>query len=260
MAVPTLLPGKIPKDSSSEVKELRISNTEAGFMIGAAILFDSGQMAGAVLTAVPFIGIAINLIVTPMISVAAFMLFGIWFALKKVNYFGGQKSALKLISVFSALVIDFIPFLNALPMITGSVIIIIYATRIEDTVGNLKKLQKRLRARKFWTAVTNNAVVNTVTLGMAGSLLEKQYEKGSNRMAAQVAYGRSRVTKEEQKKGMESLGEQMGDIEIETPGSSLLKSSYGQAAYKRKEAAELLRRKQDEINRRKQSEEEAIDT
>ena len=128
---------------------LRIGNFSAALWLGLAVIFDGVQFLVSFFHVIPYAGNAIAFVVTTFISLAAWILFSICFALfHRVNYFSGKKAALKLLAVFGSVVIEIIPLLNALPAITSGVLLIIVATRIEDTVGDEKSLTKVKDARE----------------------------------------------------------------------------------------------------------------
>ncbi|HYD93029.1 MAG TPA: hypothetical protein VEB18_01055 [Candidatus Paceibacterota bacterium] len=266
MAAPVLAPGARLEDPGRDDadSQLRISNIEGGTMIGVAFLFDAFQLVFGLLVFIPIIGLIPSIIFPLLMSIISFCTFGVWFATKRVNYFTGKQAAMKLLAIFAALVIDLVPFLNSLPAITAGVVLMIVATRIEDTVGKRKLLEKRLRARKFWSNVANSRLVGGLTGGLAGRMLGRAYERGSNRMAAQVAYGRKKVSKEEAKGGVGSLRGQMQAIAAEAPRATIdspatrgtfdshVEDLHRRYATARQNLAELRRRRREQELERRQ--------
>lgn len=216
MPAPVLAPGARLTEGggSSGGQRLRISDHEAAAMLACAFFYDAGQFFTEPLIVVPY-----------FFSLLAFCMFGVWFAIRGINYFTGKQAAMKLIAIFGTLVIDIIPFINGLPEITAGVFMMIAATRIEDTVGKKRALERRLRSRQFWQGVTENRFVNAATGGMAEQIRAGQEEKARNRMAAQYAYGRKQVTREEAKDGISAAYGQMQQIESEAPDALIDKPS-----------------------------------
>jgi len=126
----------------------RIGNVNAGLMVGAALLFDLLQFVFSFFHIIPVVGNAVALIVAWYIAAFALVVFGVWFALCGVNYFTGKRSAQKLLTAFSAVIIELVPFVNALPAITGGVIAMIIATRIEDFEGKNPSFETMSPGRK----------------------------------------------------------------------------------------------------------------
>jgi|GEM_PF-1519150 len=220
MAAPALHPQALQEGARAKPqKDLRVSDLEGAAMIGVACMFDATQGFITLIMLTPLLGL-VFIPIPMLLTIGAFTTFGIWFGLKGVNYVGGRDAANKLLIVFAALVIDLIPYINALPAITGSVVLILMATRIEDTVGNKKLLDRRLRARNFWTGIASSGPVKTLTGGLADTMLAKEYGKGTQKMAAQVAYGRKEVTKEEAAGGIGSVQTQMRDIVRAAPNQN----------------------------------------
>jgi len=95
-----------------------------GFMLGAAAILDLIQI---ILTLFVF--------TAPLAELSTFIampLFGIWFLILGVSYFGGKRATAKVVSALGSAVVELIPFLDAVPGITLGVYGVIRASRKED--------------------------------------------------------------------------------------------------------------------------------
>jgi hypothetical protein len=102
----------------------KISNVNAFFIIAVAVICDCLQF---LLT----LGV-ISSIFNVLITIIAWVIFGVWFFILGINYFKGKKALSKVVSVFGSLVIELIPILDALPTLTLGVIGIIVSSRKEE--------------------------------------------------------------------------------------------------------------------------------
>lgn len=125
----------------------RIGNITAGLMIGLALIVDSLQFFLSLFAAVEAIGWGVVALAW-FVSFLAFIIFGFWFFICRVNYFTGKKAALRLIAVFSTFVLEIMPIIQALPATTAGVIAVIVTSRIEDLAGKGAHLENLSPARK----------------------------------------------------------------------------------------------------------------
>jgi len=124
----------------------RISILTAFCMVALALALDAAQDFAIFLNALPVIGTAIDVVFSWFIAALAAIIFGVWFALLRVNYFTGKKAATKMLIMFSSVVVELIPFLDALPAITFGVVALIIQTRIEDSETLSSVLPGEIRA------------------------------------------------------------------------------------------------------------------
>jgi hypothetical protein len=120
-------------ENAEASKTQRISVLTAVFMVAVAIGLDAAQDLALFLNALPVIGTAMDIVVSWFIGALAAIVFGVWFALLRVSYFTGKKAATKMLIMFSSVVVELIPFVDALPAITFGVVALIIQTRIEDS-------------------------------------------------------------------------------------------------------------------------------
>ncbi len=102
----------------------KISNVEAGFMIAVALILDGIQFLFTLFVITSFFSI--------LVTVLAICIFGVWFAIHRVNYFSGRKTGAKILSVFGSMFVELVPLIDGLPAITAGVIGIIVSTRLEE--------------------------------------------------------------------------------------------------------------------------------
>ncbi len=114
----------------------RISILNAVSMIGFALFCDGIQGFAVFLNGVPAIGTIIDVAFSWIISIFATVVFGVWFAICGV--YGGQNASKKMLIMFSTVVVELVPIIDALPAITFGVVALIIQTRIED--GGLSNL------------------------------------------------------------------------------------------------------------------------
>jgi hypothetical protein len=113
----------------------RISNVMAILLIGTAALIDGAQF---IVSFIPVIDIVLDW----FLAVIAGGIFGMWFALLGVNYFGGRNALAKIGTVVAAVGIELVPVLDALPAITAGVVTLILLTWSEDRAANEQLPQK----------------------------------------------------------------------------------------------------------------------
>jgi hypothetical protein len=108
------------------VKDPKIKTPTAVAMLVVALTMD---LAGVFIELIPLIGLAFAVLI-PLIALP---LFGIWFTLLNVEFLGGKKASIKVLSWLGGTVVEMIPLINLLvPGITMAVFGVIYATRLED--------------------------------------------------------------------------------------------------------------------------------
>lgn len=156
----------------SQPKKQRISVVTAICMVALAVIFDGIQDILLFINVLPVIGQVIDVVFSWFISFLAAVSFGVWFALLRVNYFSGRKSGQKLLVMFSSIIVELIPYIDALPAITFGVVSLIIITRIEDA------------------GMTGAGILQTVagTAQVAGAV----GLRGSNRATRGVAAARER--------------------------------------------------------------------
>ena len=129
-------------------KKVRIGNIGAISVVVFAALFDFIQFLCTLLVATillaPF-GIVFSLMAAIVAYVGLFFIFK--FAFKGVKVFGGKSGYIKILAAFGALVVELIPFIQALPGITMFALTIVIAVRIEDTLGDAKSLERLVGRR-----------------------------------------------------------------------------------------------------------------
>lgn len=129
-------------------EKTRIGNITAGLMIGVALIFDAVQFFLSMLATIDAIGWGIVALAW-FVSYLAFIIFGLWFFVCRINYFTGKQAALRLLSVFSAIVLEMMPLVMNLPAVTAGVVAVIVTSRIEDLAGKGTSLQNLSSARKI---------------------------------------------------------------------------------------------------------------
>jgi hypothetical protein len=103
----------------------KISSVQAFFMLATAFIVDATQFLVLFL---PGVGEVIEF----FLGATSVILFGVWFALNGVSYFGGKKAGTKTMSALAGAVVELVPILDALPGTTLAIAGIIYSTRAED--------------------------------------------------------------------------------------------------------------------------------
>jgi|GEM_PF-3605524 hypothetical protein len=107
-------------------KKQRVSVAEMGLMIAVAIVFDLIDLAIDLLS----LG-TVGAIISPFLTVFAYLIFGFWFLYKGIPI-GTPKN---FIAFNGSLLIELIPYLGDLPVLTGAVVRILIMVRLEDTTG-----------------------------------------------------------------------------------------------------------------------------
>ena len=131
-----------------EDPKVRIKNHDIPLFLAAGLFFDGLQVVMVPIYALPFLGVPLGMLLPLLVTATAFILFSLWFALKRVNYFTGKKAAEKVLILFTTLGVELLPFVTALPAITGGVALMIFASRVEDTVGKKRKLEGMVRRKE----------------------------------------------------------------------------------------------------------------
>jgi hypothetical protein len=92
-----------------------------------------------------------NIVANFILAVLALCIFGIWFALLDINYFSGKKVVAKILTLFSTSIIELMPILDALPMVTVGVTGIILISRVEDLEKSkeVEPAQSQVRTRRI---------------------------------------------------------------------------------------------------------------
>lgn len=116
-------------------KKPRVGNFNAGLLIGFAVLCDLTQFVLSFLHVIPYVGNAIAFVLVLYVTIVAYLVLGIWFAICGVNYFTGNKAALKVLTLLASIGIELIPIVDSLPAITAGVITMVIVSRIEDAAG-----------------------------------------------------------------------------------------------------------------------------
>jgi hypothetical protein len=111
----------------------RIGFVTAFFLIATAAVFD-----GLSFLLTPLIGVG------TIVTVFAYILFFVWFALLGVQFMSGKKALQKLGTMGGTAIIDALPVIGGLaPAITVGVVIIIVITYIEDKENAAKLAAKK---------------------------------------------------------------------------------------------------------------------
>lgn len=117
-------------------------------MVGAAILFDTIQIATKGLHAIPGLGSVIALFSGWIVSVLAWLVFYLWFRLSGVGLL--DKGVRKLLLFLAGFIIELIPIINAVPAWTFTVASTVATVKMEDAHYNKEqkeKLEKLARSR-----------------------------------------------------------------------------------------------------------------
>lgn len=133
-----------------EQTKARIGNLGAIGLISLALLFDGAQAVFGLVSFIPVIGLPIGLAIGFVIDVCAyaFLLIFIKVFFTRVKVIGGRNAALKLIALFSSIVIEILPLISIIPAITAWVLTLFIATRIEDTFGGEKEIKRFAKVRE----------------------------------------------------------------------------------------------------------------
>ena len=109
----------------------RINSVTAIFMIVVALLYDAVQ---AFLDFI-LIGLAVNWI----LDIWAWLTFFIWFKLKGVSFANPKRA----ISLNGGFILELIPAVNALPIWTAAVIILVITVKTEDKLTSISPLASK---------------------------------------------------------------------------------------------------------------------
>jgi hypothetical protein len=124
------------EENKTQKAEQRINNVTAGLMIITALAYDAVQA---------FLDwILIGLVVNWILDIWAWLTFFIWFKLRGVS-FANPKRAISLNGGFIA---ELIPAVNALPIWTAAVIIMVITVKTEDKLASISPMA----AKAFSTA------------------------------------------------------------------------------------------------------------
>lgn len=115
-------------------KRRRIGNIVAFFLVPAALLIDATQFLFYLIGLIPFIGQVAALIFPPLIAVMAWIMFYLWFKLLGVDFMDGLMR--KAVLMFSTAFSEMVPLVNAMPLWTLGIILMIAIVRVEDAVYN----------------------------------------------------------------------------------------------------------------------------
>lgn len=131
----------------------KISNITAGFMIMLALLFDLLQFLLTIFV--------VTALLAELVTFFALCVYGVWFAIMRVNYFSGNKTGLKAASAFGSAVLELVPVLDGLPGITMGVIGVIAGTRLEEKAKSVvlappAQNQVRFGPQKISSAANDN--------------------------------------------------------------------------------------------------------
>lgn len=117
----------------------RIPNTTRALMLAVAGAVDAVQLATKPLALIPFVGIVIAFAIDAAVSILAGLTFGLWFALRRVNFFSGRRGARKALFVFSGFFLEVLPVINILPAWFLSVWYVIKEVQKEDRAYNKRQ-------------------------------------------------------------------------------------------------------------------------
>ena len=142
----------------------RISIVTTIIMMAVAIIIWGAQVLVAF---IPGVDVVLDFI----LGIFADAVFGVWFFLLGVNYFGGNKSGTKLAALFTTAIVETVPLLDALPALPLGVATLIWAIRKEDA-------EKIARALATNTSNQTSAIQNTSRYTTAQYYMENMPEGG----------------------------------------------------------------------------------
>ncbi|MES2225500.1 MAG: hypothetical protein V4480_01690 [Patescibacteria group bacterium] len=128
---------EIPKGKAS----YKVPLVVAGFLVGIAFILDCFQF----LLDLTVLGAPFAFLVGFLASCFFFVAFGVM----RVNFFAGRHAGIIIATAFISLVIELVPFLDALPGITIGVITVIYYSRKRDEEEAVIKAEKAQREAKM---------------------------------------------------------------------------------------------------------------
>jgi hypothetical protein len=132
-------------------KKHKIGNVTALVMVMLAVLFDIAQFGATFLHVVPAIGNAAAIVIAWFIAILSISTFALWFALSGVNYISGRGAGRRMLIALSAVIVELVPIIDALPGITIGVIGIIIESRISDaqrSTAPLSRIQRVPQIRR----------------------------------------------------------------------------------------------------------------
>lgn len=106
-----------------EVK-YRVSGITYAFMVAFAVVCDGIQI---ILTLTGLL-----ILVADLVTFMAGVGYWLWFKILGVKYASGKKARTKIITAASSIVVEAVPLLSALPMLTVGVVSMANASRAED--------------------------------------------------------------------------------------------------------------------------------
>ncbi len=183
-------------------KKVRVGNVSAGLLILVAVIMDGLQFLFSFFHMLPWIGNAIAFVVTLVIGLVASGMFWLFFKMidPSIEYFGGRQAAVKLVAAFGTIVAEVIPLINALPAITAGVITMIIALRIEDTIGDLERVEgiaanRRQELQNVQTPEEQKRIlakqaVEKRRLALAVATPQQYEEAGEEEIQAEMAHPR----------------------------------------------------------------------
>ncbi len=127
-----------------EEPKMRIGFVATSLLLVVALTLDALQF---LLLFIPGLDVVFDF----FIGVIAIIVFGVWFAILGVNYFSGDRTGAKLLSMVGSSVVELVPLLDALPGITLGVWGIIYAVQKEDAAKKIayeESVKKNLRQQR----------------------------------------------------------------------------------------------------------------
>jgi hypothetical protein len=119
----------------------------AVLMVMLALLFDAAQFLATFLHILPVVGNAAAVVFAWFITILATSIFAVWFALHDISYASGRGAGRRMLIALSAVVIELIPIIDALPAITIGVIGIIIESRIQDAQKAIAPKARPIRSR-----------------------------------------------------------------------------------------------------------------
>ncbi len=119
------------EEKKNQKAEQRINNVTAILMIITALAYDAAQ---AFLDFI-LIGLAVNWI----LDIWAWLTFYIWFKIKGVGFANPKRA----VSLNGGFIIELIPAVNALPVWTAAVIILVITVKTEDKLASISPLASK---------------------------------------------------------------------------------------------------------------------
>lgn len=113
------------QERTQEKPKPRIGLFTAGALVSVALVFDGGQFLVGL---IPFL----DVVLLPVVGVAASIVFWIWFMLIDPSLLSGAKAFKSQLAMAGMSIATVIPFLDMLPEITAGVVTVILLSRAED--------------------------------------------------------------------------------------------------------------------------------